>query len=135
MAAVRPSQLSVYYDGLCPMCSFEIDHYRKKQGAERIRFVDIAADGFNAKVEGLDPKKVHKEFHVKDASGKIFAGVDAFVEIWRELGIFGPLDKAVNNKAFRPLVNVGYRVFAYIRPWFRRKAPDCDNGYCQTKMS
>jgi predicted DCC family thiol-disulfide oxidoreductase YuxK len=116
------------------MCSFEISHYKKKRGAERIRFVDIAAPDFNAKTEGLDPLMVHKEFHVKDQSGRIYAGVDAFVQIWRELEILGPLDRLVNAKALRPLVNLGYRGFAVVRPWFRRKAPNCEAGTCQIKL-
>ncbi len=134
MAARQISKLSVYYDSLCPVCDHEINFYKKKKGAERIRFVDIASPEFNARAEGLDPKSVQKEFHVKNQAGKLFTGVDAFVEIWKELGIFGRMEKVLNQKALRPIVDLGYRGFAYIRPWLRKEAPQCEGNVCRTKI-
>jgi predicted DCC family thiol-disulfide oxidoreductase YuxK len=56
----------VYYDGLCPLCSREIEYYRKKDLGAVIDWIDITQDDFDASAEGLDPDKVHQFFHVKD---------------------------------------------------------------------
>lgn len=48
MAAISKT-LSVYFDGLCPLCSREIGHYRKAVGNENISFVDITHVDFNTK--------------------------------------------------------------------------------------
>ena len=63
--------LSVYFDGLCPLCSREIEQYRKASGSDQISFVDITVDGFDAIANGLDPKRVHEVMHVKTDSGDI----------------------------------------------------------------
>jgi predicted DCC family thiol-disulfide oxidoreductase YuxK len=123
-------QLSVYFDGLCPLCSREIEHYRKKDIDQQIQFVDISVPQFDARAEGLDPDKVHERFHVKTKEGTIVDGVDAFRQIWQTLGIFKPLSWAAQSRWLRPPMDLGYVIFAKIRPFFRRKQ-SCDTGYCQ----
>src|SRR5258708_950905 len=44
---MKPSTLTVYYDGLCPLCSREIVHYPKHAPAEAGRLLDITEPGFN----------------------------------------------------------------------------------------
>lgn len=39
----RPMRLSVFYDGDCPLCQREIAFYRRRSGAERIRWIDVAS--------------------------------------------------------------------------------------------
>lgn len=128
MTSQKHKQLKVFYDGLCPLCSREIDHYRTKQKSDRIEFVDIARPEFNAEREGLDPKHVLQRFHVKTQNGDIKEGVDAFVEIWKVLNIWTPMQKLACHWASRPLFDLGYSLFAKVRPVFRKQ--DCDSGYC-----
>ena len=64
------AKVTVFYDGLCILCSREIDHYRKSRGADLITFVDICAPGFDPAENGLDPKAVHKVMHVRRQVGR-----------------------------------------------------------------
>jgi predicted DCC family thiol-disulfide oxidoreductase YuxK len=122
----------VYYDALCPLCSREIDYYRTKDRDEVIDWVDITQENFDATSEGLDPKKVHQFFHVKDEHGKIISGVDAFIEIWaripslRKWRIFSLLPGA------KTAMKIGYAVFARVRPFLPRKSrQDCQSELCR----
>lgn len=129
----KPQQLSVFFDGLCPLCSREIDHYRKQQGSEKLTFIDITSDTFDAAGEGLDPRRVHKVMHTRDQSGKLYTGVDAFVAIWDILPKYGWLAKIARNGLARPLMDFGYNVFAAVRPYLPRKTKDCEQSpYCDT---
>ena len=121
--------LKVYFDGLCPLCSTEIDHYKKKKRAARIEFVDISDSGFSAHKEGLDPRQIHAQFHVKTKEGQIYVGVPAFVEIWKVLQIWTPMQSLALHPTTRPIFELGYALFAKIRPYFRRKE-NCES-HCQ----
>ena len=129
----HPQALTVYYDGLCHLCSREIDHYRTKKGSEKILFVDITQHDFNHQKEGLDPVKVHKVMHVKRADGQLATGVDAFLEIWKVLPSFQWLAKLVSVPPFRWAADLGYIGFATIRPLLPRKKHECsESPYCET---
>ena len=130
MEAIRAKEpvLSVYYDGLCPICVREMDHYRKYTKAYKIRFVDIAAADFNAQDEGLDGDKIHLKFHAKETGGEILEGVDAFLAIWEQLETFVVLQKLAKSKLTRPFLDLGYIVFAKFRPLLRRS--ECNDDRC-----
>jgi predicted DCC family thiol-disulfide oxidoreductase YuxK len=63
--ATTPAALTVYYDGACPLCRVEIAHYRRQQGADALRFVDVAEPA--ACGPGLSHAQALAHFHVRDA--------------------------------------------------------------------
>lgn len=127
------SGITVYYDGLCQLCSREINHYKKMDGAHNIAFVDITSVGFSAEAESLDPLKVHQSLHVRDAQGKVHVGVEAFIAIWSQLN---SLKKIVPLASFGPIKKVleaGYFLFAKVRPLLPRKQCS-ESPYCEVKF-
>lgn len=125
------NKLSVFFDGLCPLCSREIDHYRTQAGSDRLEFVDITEASFDAEREGLDPRRVHKVMHTRDDRGNLYTGIGAFVAIWDVLPKYKWLAKLARNGAVRPLMDVGYNVFAAIRPYLPRRTRECEaSPYC-----
>ena len=132
MADAAQSKISLYYDGLCHLCSREINHYRKMAGSEKIRFVDITALDFRAESENLDPTEIHKVIHVRDRQGQIHKGVDAFICIWSELTA---LKKFVSMTRFGLVywaLNAAYSIFAHLRPMLPRKSCEA-SPYCEIK--
>ncbi|AHZ86164.1 DUF393 domain-containing protein [Bdellovibrio bacteriovorus] len=125
------SGITVYYDGLCQLCSREIAHYRKLEGAENIAFVDITSSGFDANTEGLDPHKIHKSLHVRDSEGQIFTGVEAFIVIWTQLRSLKKIVPFVSFAPVKKTLEAGYFLFAKIRPLLPRKKCS-DSPYCKT---
>ena len=130
-------KVTVYYDGLCRLCSSEINHYISAKGADKIVFKDITSQQFNAKAEQVDEFLVHKIMHVKSASGELKTRVDAFIEIWETLPNYRWAAKVIRTPGIKSLAEVGYDVFAFVRPYLpRKKALNCDaSPFCETKES
>ncbi len=124
--------ISVFYDGLCVVCSAEINQYKKMRGAENIRFIDITEAGFDAKKEKLDPRKINVELHAKDAKGKLHIGVDAFILIWARLDKLNWLSRLSQKVIVRKFLQLNYSLFVKIRPYLPRKS--CETSpYCEIK--
>lgn len=122
--------ISVYYDGLCHLCSREINHYKTLQGSEKVDFVDITDPLFQAQQWGLDPVKVHQSLHVRDRSGSFQTGVDAFICIWQELSALRFLASIARVKPIYSVMKILYFVFAKVRPLLPRKS--CETSpYCE----
>lgn len=126
----------VYYDGLCILCSKEIEHYRHQTGSESIEFIDITSAHFDASAEGLDPFLVHKVMHVRVPSGELKTGVDAFIAIWDQLPRYQWVAKFAQKKSVRGLLTIGYQGFVILRPYLPRRSQGCENSpYCETRTS
>ncbi len=120
-------QLEVFYDGLCPLCTKEINHYQKLDTKSQIDFIDISLSDFDDKKFGLSGRDYNKIFHVKKGN-QIITGVDGFIAIWETLECFNLLKNLAKYKMVRPFFDFGYLVFAKLRPFFRSK--DCVSGVC-----
>lgn len=123
----------IYFDGLCHLCSREIDHYRKQKSAERLRFVDITSPEFDAVKERLDPFRVHREMHVRRSDGSLAIGVDAFLAIWDVLPRYRFAARWGRRTWANRVLRLGYQAFVQIRPYLPRKKADCSKSpYCES---
>lgn len=122
-------RLVLYYDGLCPLCSREIAHYRRRAAGLPIAFVDITGPGFDAVAQGLAPDRIHRVMHVR-LDGTLYTGVEAFVAIWRVIPGFGWLARLVRLPLVYPVARVSYRLFAAVRPHLPRRRSACETGTC-----
>ncbi len=124
------SPVALYYDGLCPLCSREIAHYRKMAVGETLRFIDITDPKFDAAEQGLDAKRIHRLMHVK-VGDELRVGLDAFTAVWDAIPSYRWLAQAARLPGLHALLNVGYLFFAAFRRWLpRRKRPLCESGTC-----
>ena len=124
----------VFYDGLCKVCRFEIDHYRRQRGADDLEFVDITSNAFDARQEGLDPQHVHRVMHVKRSDGSLALGPDAFREIWKNLPQYRPLFRITDNQFAGALLQLFYSAFVRVRPYLPRYRESCsESPYCESR--
>ncbi|MCF7985739.1 MAG: DUF393 domain-containing protein [Thiohalocapsa sp.] len=121
----QTSALTVFYDGGCPMCSKEIAHYRRVDGAERIDWVDITAQADADLPPDVDRDLLMRRLHVREADGRLVAGVPAFLAIWRRLRPYRRLGRTVEVLRLGKLLDAGYARFADWR--YRRR---CRDGVC-----
>ncbi len=125
--------LNVYYDGLCHLCSREINHYKGMKGSEKINFIDITTSAFDAATEGLDPAEIHKTMHVRNKFGHIHVGIDAFIAIWEELPALRFLAPMARVRPVHLVLRSFYAIFAKVRPLLPRKS--CESSpYCEVKL-
>ena len=112
--------ITVFYDGKCGLCSREIDHYRKIAPQGIFSWQDITESAVELEEQGISLAQGLKLLHVKDASGEMHTGVDAFILIWRQLRRWHVLALFVGLPVVRQIANLTYRVFADWR--FKRLA-------------
>jgi predicted DCC family thiol-disulfide oxidoreductase YuxK len=135
-ALVKSLKTKVYFDGLCKVCSKEINHYKEQVGASQIEFIDICSVAFNASQENLDPLQIHKIMHVRRLDGTLATRVDAFIEIWSILPKYKWLAKMAQQKLVKSGLELGYTGFTVLRPYLPRYSnpADCqDSPYCESK--
>jgi predicted DCC family thiol-disulfide oxidoreductase YuxK len=119
----QPPQLTVYYDGACPICRFEIGHYQRCSGSENVSFIDVAAQELPYLGEGLDRDKALARFHVRRADGSLVSGAAGFALVWQTLPswrILGRIAKwppllALMEATYRGILPIRARISAYLR--------------------
>lgn len=120
----KPAELTVYYDGSCPLCSAEIGHYETREGADQLCFMNIAQTGADTGPD-LERKDAMKRFHVRKSDGTLLSGADAFIEIWATLPGWRWLARLARLPGVPTLLEVAYRIFLPIRPalsWIATRA-------------
>jgi predicted DCC family thiol-disulfide oxidoreductase YuxK len=108
--------LTVFYDGACPLCTAEIGLYRGCRGAERIAFVDVAAAGGGPVAPGLDRAAALKRFHVRSADGSLASGAAGFGYLWLALPGWRWLGRIVLLPGILQVTELTYRGFLKVRP-------------------
>lgn len=112
----------VYYDGACPLCSREIATYRRLEGADGLRWVDITTASPQALGGDLTREQALSRFHVRDEQGRLVSGAAGFVAIWRRLPGLRWLAWVAARPPVSWLLEPAYRGFLRIRPFLTRSA-------------
>ncbi len=131
MALAYP--LEIFYDGSCLVCSAEIDVYRKRNPEDRLRFVDISAENFDALAYDKELSDFMARLYVRDAEGRFFSGVEAFRLIWQAYpsgSVYRLLSALIGLPGINFLARCGYRLFARYRHLLPKRTPTCDSGSC-----
>ena len=113
--------LTVFYDGGCPLCRREIDFYRRRRGAARVRWLDISRMPEGEVAPGLSRCAALARFHVLLPDGRRLSGGPAFAAVWRVLPAFRPLGWAFGFRATGWLADRAYGGFLRLRPWLQRR--------------
>jgi predicted DCC family thiol-disulfide oxidoreductase YuxK len=116
---------TVLYDGGCPLCSREIEHYRRLRGAESVDWVDITQHPAIETAFGVPKSAAMARFHVRNPEGVWLTGAWAFAELWSHLKHYRLLATIVRRLRLVALLDWGYVRFARWR--LRRR---CDSESC-----
>jgi len=119
-------EIEAYFDGACPLCVREMALLRRLDRGGRIRFVDIAAPGFDAAATGIPWQDLMDRIHGRLPDGRVVEGVEVFRRIYAALG-WPRLVAATRLPGVRQALDVAYRLFARNR---LRLTGRCDDGAC-----
>lgn len=117
----KTCEATVYFDGSCPLCSVEIGHYATREGAERLRFVDVSEPGADPG-EGLTRETAMGRFHVRRADGSLLSGAAGFVEVWSKVDGWRWAARVARLPGVTPVLEAAYRMFLPVRPTLSRLA-------------
>ena len=112
--------LTIYYDGSCPLCRREIGLYRGLSSTVRLNWVDVSAG--SSLGEGLSCKAAMRRFHVRDQSGRLLSGGAAFSRLWRALPGWRVLGWCFACPPMSWGLELAYRAFLPLRPGLQRLA-------------
>jgi predicted DCC family thiol-disulfide oxidoreductase YuxK len=122
------TEMSVFFDGECPLCRHEIAWLRRKDVDQCIEFIDIADPDFDATVYGRSQAQLMAQMHGRLADGTWTIGVDTFYHLYRLLGL-GWAVSWTRWPILRPLTDFAYRCFAKIRT----RLPGRSAGSCRSQ--
>jgi len=124
MARSRPV---VLFDGMCPMCSREIAHYRRRRGAGSIRWVDVTRDVDALRVLGIEQREALARFHVRAADGAWHTGAAGFVELWAQFPAYAWLSRLIVRLRLLGVLERAYQAWLRLRGTQR-----CDGLPCKS---
>jgi predicted DCC family thiol-disulfide oxidoreductase YuxK len=124
----RAPELTLLYDGDCPLCSREVALLRRRDRDGRIAFEDIAAPGFDAGRYGSSYEALMARIHAVLPDGSLVRDVEVFRRAYAAVGL-GWLVAPTRWPLLRPLFDRAYRVFARNRLRWTGRA-ECARGAC-----
>lgn len=107
-------ELTLLYDGACPICQKEVAWLKRLNTAQKIAFQDINASDFYAEQQGLSHKELMAEIHAKKANGQLIKGMPVFRTLYQAVGL-GWLLAPTGWPLLRPLFEWLYQYFAQHR--------------------
>lgn len=107
----RDFDIEAYYDGACPVCSREVDLLRRLDRRGRLRFTDIAAEGFDAAAVGVPLADLMDRIHARLPDGTLVQGVEVFRHLYQAVG-YRWLVALTRLPGVSQLLDLAYRAFA-----------------------
>jgi predicted DCC family thiol-disulfide oxidoreductase YuxK len=120
-------EIEVFYDGECPLCLREIRMLGRRDRRRRIRFTDIAAEGFDAAKVGVSWQALMDRIHGRLPDGTLVEGVEVFRRLYSAVG-FGPLVAITRLPGIAQLLDVVNHALAEKR---LRLTGRCVDGACE----
>lgn len=116
---------TVFYDGDCPLCRSEMELLMRRNREDRLRFVDIAAPGFDGAGLGVTRDDLMALLHVRRPDGSWLVGVPAVQAVYAGTGhrlvaaaLAHPWIAALARPAYAWLARHRY----HLPRWMRRTA-------------
>ncbi|AWL10882.1 hypothetical protein HMF8227_00376 [Saliniradius amylolyticus] len=103
--------LTLFYDGLCPLCQKEMSKLSQLDTDEKLRFVDIQQPDFEQRYPQIDYQAANERLHAITEQGEILTGLDVTYRAWQAVG-HGWLIAPLRWPVVRIVADWAYAVFA-----------------------
>ena len=111
--------ITLFYDGKCSACYYEMLLYSRLDKSNLLKFQDISKKDFDSSQYDITTEVINREFHVLTDSG-MKVGVPAFIEIWDVLE-YKTLSWLIQLPVVFSLSKAGYYFFTIVRPYLPKK--------------
>lgn len=101
------SETKVLYNAECPVCRYEIHHYRDyaDDNGLPLRFDDLNVCALDR--WGVSADQAARRLHVLH-KGELFSGIPAFLVLWAEMPRYRWLGRVVGLPGVRQIASLGY---------------------------
>jgi predicted DCC family thiol-disulfide oxidoreductase YuxK len=120
-------QLTVLYDGTCPLCRREISVYRGLKSSTPVCFADVS-DPAATLPSGTTREQLLARFHVRGSDGRLLSGAQAFLALWAALPGWRWLARVGRVPGMAWAMERTYRLFLRVRPALQRWASRLDRS-------
>lgn len=111
------TNVTVWYDGGCPLCVREIALMARLDRHGRIEFVNLDSEEASCPV---DRELLLRRMHAREGDGSLVDGAAAFAAMWRAIPVMRPLGLLAKNRAVLWVLERLYRAFLVVRPAIQR---------------
>lgn len=131
------AELSIFYDGTCPLCVKEIGALRVLNREQKLAFLDIEGEGFSEQFPDIDLKAARQILHGLKKDGSLIYGLDVSHAAWHlvEPGkVRAYLFSITRWPLIRPIADHAYLFFArnrYRISFLFTGKSRCENGNCK----
>jgi len=126
-------ELTLLYDGSCPICCWEQRNLAAKNRNGRLAFIDIQAPGFNAAEYGTTMGALMGRLYGITDDGRVLVGIDTLLATYRLAGwwwLYLPLSalpRRFSGSCYDAFARRRHRISRRIGHWF---GPSCDSKSC-----
>ena len=104
-------ELTLYFDGQCPLCQAEMAFLQTRNAAGRLAFVDITQTGFEASEQPFSCDAAMAQIHGRLANGEVLIGVPVFSKAYA-LANLPVLSWLLSRRWLMPILQPSYVLFA-----------------------
>ena len=127
-------KVTVYYDGVCPLCVKEVARWRNAPFLCSVEWFDITGQDEELIRRGIDPNKALVELHSQTDDGVIRTSIDSYVLLLSQLPRWRWLGRLMNLPVLKPLLKWSYDGLTVLRLKKEGRWPGrCDGDRCQKK--
>jgi predicted DCC family thiol-disulfide oxidoreductase YuxK len=105
------AELTLYYDGQCPLCVAEIEFLQTRNGEGKLGFVDVAHSGFDANAHAISCELAMAQIHGRTSAGETLVGVPVFALAY-QLANLRLLAWVLSRTWLQPVLQPAYVWFA-----------------------
>jgi predicted DCC family thiol-disulfide oxidoreductase YuxK len=104
-------ELTLYYDGQCPLCQAEIHFLQSRNAQGKLAFVDVTELDFDAPAHRISCEAAMAQIHGRLANGQTLVGVPVFAQAY-QLAQLPVLSWVLSRPWLQPLLGPAYLLFA-----------------------
>ena len=109
------TELTLYYDGQCPLCQAEIHFLQSRNSERKLGFVDVTESNFETDAHHISCEAAMAQIHGRLANGQVMVGVPVFARAY-QLVQLPVLAWVLSRPWLQPLLTPAYGLFARHRP-------------------